>query len=115
MNRPLDRGRRAGNPRKGGRALGPCGFLGHNCLPGRVAVKRDQPSSPEAHPRDFSLTWVDRSVSLGSDPFDHRRGRSVAVEHDDVMAWVTGYEVAWRAVNAAAVNQLFTEDARYRP
>jgi len=37
------------------------------------------------------------------------------VEHDDVMAWVTGYEVAWRASNAAAVNELFTEDARYRP
>jgi ketosteroid isomerase-like protein len=37
------------------------------------------------------------------------------VEHDAVIAWVAGYEEAWRAGSAAAVKDLFTEDAQYRP
>ncbi len=31
------------------------------------------------------------------------------------MRWVAGYERAWRDGDLAAVAELFTEDARYRP
>jgi ketosteroid isomerase-like protein len=34
---------------------------------------------------------------------------------DDIMRWVAGYERAWREGDLAAVEQLFTEDAHYRP
>ena len=36
------------------------------------------------------------------------------MERDEVMAWVAGYERAWRDGDLAAVEHLFTEDARYR-
>ncbi len=34
---------------------------------------------------------------------------------DEVMRWVAGHEKAWREGDAAAVQRLFTDDARYRP
>ncbi len=34
---------------------------------------------------------------------------------DDVMRWVAEYERAWREGDLGAVEQLFTEDAHYRP
>ena len=34
---------------------------------------------------------------------------------DDVMRWVAEYERAWREGDLAGVEQLFTEDAHYRP
>ena len=34
---------------------------------------------------------------------------------DDVMRWVAEYERAWRDSDLGAVEQLFTEDAHYRP
>ncbi len=34
---------------------------------------------------------------------------------DEVMRWVAEYERTWRAGDLAAVEQLFTEDAHYRP
>jgi len=37
------------------------------------------------------------------------------MNRDDVMRWVAGYERAWRDGDLAAVGELFTEDARYRP
>jgi hypothetical protein len=33
---------------------------------------------------------------------------------DDVMHWVARYERAWRERDTGAVDQLFTDDARYR-
>ena len=36
------------------------------------------------------------------------------MNRDDVMRWVAGYERAWRAEDAEAVGQLFTETAAYR-
>jgi ketosteroid isomerase-like protein len=38
-----------------------------------------------------------------------------AVDRDEVMRWVAGYERAWRDGDLDAVAGLFTEDARYRP
>ncbi len=35
------------------------------------------------------------------------------MDRDDVMGWVRGYELAWRAGDPSAVESLFTEDARY--
>ena len=35
------------------------------------------------------------------------------MDTSEVMAWVAEYERAWRASDAAAVRQLFTEDAEY--
>jgi ketosteroid isomerase-like protein len=37
------------------------------------------------------------------------------MDRDSVMAWVAGYERAWRANDLAAVESLFSEHARYRP
>ena len=34
---------------------------------------------------------------------------------DDVMRWVAKYERAWSDSDVGAVEQLFTEDAHYRP
>ena len=34
---------------------------------------------------------------------------------DDVMRWVAEYERAWREGDLAGVEQLFTEEAHYRP
>jgi len=36
------------------------------------------------------------------------------VNRDDVMRWVREYERAWRADDAGAVRELFTDDAAYR-
>jgi hypothetical protein len=36
------------------------------------------------------------------------------MDRDGVMAWVAGYERAWRDSDADAVRGLFTETARYR-
>jgi hypothetical protein len=36
------------------------------------------------------------------------------MDRDGVMAWVAGYERAWRASDPAGVPRLFTETARYR-
>jgi len=36
------------------------------------------------------------------------------MQRHDVLAWVAGYEQAWRAGDLEAVAGLFTEDARYR-
>lgn len=36
------------------------------------------------------------------------------MDRTQVMEWVAGYERAWRGDDAAAVADLFTEDARYR-
>lgn len=47
-----------------------------------------------------------------------RRQRAATLEHmtpDEVMRWVAGHEKAWREGDAAAVQRLFTDDARYRP
>jgi ketosteroid isomerase-like protein len=35
------------------------------------------------------------------------------VDHEQVLAWVAGYERAWREGDLDAVGALFTEDARY--
>ena len=35
------------------------------------------------------------------------------VNRDDVLGWVRGYELGWRAGQPSAVESLFTEDARY--
>ena len=35
------------------------------------------------------------------------------MDRDDVMGWVRGYELGWRAGQTDAVESLFTEDARY--
>ena len=37
------------------------------------------------------------------------------MNRDDVMRWVDGYEDAWRAGDLDAVEQLFSDDASYRP
>ena len=34
--------------------------------------------------------------------------------HDDVQAWLDRYVAAWAAYDAAAIGDLFSEDARYR-
>ncbi len=34
---------------------------------------------------------------------------------EEVMRWVSKYEQAWREGNLAGVEQLFTDDAHYRP
>ena len=34
--------------------------------------------------------------------------------HDDVQAWLDRYVAAWAAYDAAAIGELFSEDARYR-
>ena len=36
------------------------------------------------------------------------------MDRDDVMRWVDQYESVWRSGDLAAVEQLFTPDARYR-
>ena len=36
------------------------------------------------------------------------------MERDEVVRWVGRYEQAWRANDLAGVEELFTEDARYR-
>jgi ketosteroid isomerase-like protein len=36
------------------------------------------------------------------------------MDRDGVMRWVDAYERAWRALDLAAVEQLFTPDAAYR-
>lgn len=36
------------------------------------------------------------------------------MDRDGVMRWVEGYERAWRANDLAGVEELFTEDAKYR-
>ena len=36
------------------------------------------------------------------------------MNRDDVMRWVREYERAWRADDAGAVRELFTDDAAYR-
>jgi hypothetical protein len=56
-----------------------------------------------------AATTIDRSRE--------RRERCATVagmDRTSVMAWVRGYEVAWRDGDSAAVTRLFTEDARYR-
>ena len=37
------------------------------------------------------------------------------MDRDEVMAWVEGYECAWRDGDVEAVATLFTSDASYRP
>lgn len=37
------------------------------------------------------------------------------MERDDVMAWVEAYESAWRDDEVDAVDELFADDAVYRP
>jgi len=55
-----------------------------------------------------SASSTDASPGAGSsDP--------VRMDRDDVMRWVAGYEQAWRDGDLAAVERLFTDDARYRP
>ena len=41
--------------------------------------------------------------------------QNVAMDRDEVMQWVGGYERAWRAGDRKAVEVLFSDDARYRP
>jgi hypothetical protein len=38
-----------------------------------------------------------------------------AVDRDEVMRWVAGYERAWRDGDVVAVEALFSDNARYRP
>jgi ketosteroid isomerase-like protein len=44
-----------------------------------------------------------------------RSGNTVGVDRDEVMHWVAKYERAWRDGDLAAVEQLFADDAHYRP
>jgi hypothetical protein len=37
------------------------------------------------------------------------------MDSDEVMQWIAGYEHAWRAGDLAAVADLFSDDAHYRP
>jgi ketosteroid isomerase-like protein len=37
------------------------------------------------------------------------------MDREQVMRWVAGYERAWQDGDLAAIAELFTEDARYRP
>jgi ketosteroid isomerase-like protein len=37
------------------------------------------------------------------------------MDRDEVMGWVARYVKAWREHDARAVEQIFTEDVRYRP
>jgi hypothetical protein len=36
------------------------------------------------------------------------------MDHETVLAWVSGYEQAWRDEDLSAVERLFTPDAHYR-
>ena len=42
-----------------------------------------------------------------------RRPEWAELNRDDVLGWVRGYELGWRAGQPSAVESLFTEDARY--
>jgi ketosteroid isomerase-like protein len=48
-------------------------------------------------------------------PVDCGGGDTAVMSTDEVMRWVAEYERAWRDGDLAAVERLFTEDARYRP
>ena len=51
----------------------------------------------------------------GDDGLGHRGWHAGAMNRDEVMRWVAGYERAWRDGDLDAVAELFTQDARYRP